>query len=74
MQPIDDAAIERYLDSEAWLGKAGAFGFQDGPAWIQLLEGSPTNVVGLPMEFLASTLANFPTPHFPASNALGGGR
>lgn len=63
MQPISDAEIEAYLDTELWIGKAGAFGFQDGPAWIQLNEGSATNVVGLPMEVLAEMLAEFGIRH-----------
>jgi septum formation protein len=61
MEPISDAEIESYLDSDQWMGKAGAFGFQDGPEWIELREGSPTNVVGLPMELLASMLDDFKT-------------
>ena len=50
MQPISDEEIEIYIDTEKWQGKAGAFGYQDGNDWITLLEGSESNVVGLPME------------------------
>jgi septum formation protein len=56
MEPISDQELEAYLDTEQWVGKAGAFGFQDGPPWLELREGSPTNVVGLPMELLETTL------------------
>lgn len=59
MQSITDSELEEYLDSEQWIGKAGAFGFQDGPKWIELVEGSATNVVGLPMELLAKMLIEF---------------
>ena len=59
MEPISDEKLEAYLDTDLWIGKAGSFGFQDGPDWIQLLEGSATNVVGLPMEVLAEMLAEF---------------
>ncbi len=59
MQSITDNEMEAYLDSELWIGKSGAFGFQDGPSWIQLHEGSETNVVGLPMEVLAEMLNEF---------------
>lgn len=59
MDPLSDALIEQYLDSGAWEGKAGAFGFQDGLDWVHLLEGSATNVVGLPMELLADMMATF---------------
>lgn len=56
MDAIDDSELEAYLDTDQWVGKAGAFGFQDGPDWIHLRTGSPTNVVGLPMELLADSL------------------
>jgi len=57
MEPITDAELEAFLDTEQWVGKAGAFGFQDGPNWIRLESGSESNVVGLPMEMLATMLA-----------------
>ena len=52
MEPISDDKLETYLDSNAWQGKAGAFGFQDRLDWIQIVAGSESNVVGLPMELL----------------------
>jgi septum formation protein len=58
MEPISDEQLQTYLDSEQWVGKAGAFGFQDGPAWIRLEQGSSSNVVGLPMEMLARMLVD----------------
>ena len=48
-----------HLDSGQWEGKAGAFGFQDGLDWVQILEGSESNVVGLPMELLARMVREF---------------
>lgn len=57
MEPISDKQLETYLDTDQWVGKAGAFGFQDGPDWIRLEQGSATNVVGLPMETLEKMLA-----------------
>jgi septum formation protein len=59
MESISDQEMEAYLDTEQWMGKAGAFGFQDGPEWIALTGGSATNVVGLPMELLERMLQNF---------------
>jgi len=50
MQPISDGEIETYLDTDLWQGKSGAFGYQDGNDWIEVLEGSESNVVGLPLE------------------------
>ena len=61
MEPITDDQLETYLDTEQWVGKAGAFGFQDGPNWIRLDKGSESNVVGLPMELLQTMLAELPT-------------
>jgi septum formation protein len=53
MAPISDEQLEEYLSSGLWEGKAGAFGYQDRLGWLEILEGSETNVVGLPMELLA---------------------
>jgi len=50
MLPISDDELETYLDTEMWQGKSGAFGYQDGNDWITILEGSESNVVGLPLE------------------------
>jgi septum formation protein len=56
MEPISDKELEAYLDTEQWIGKSGAFGFQDGPPWLDLRDGSASNVVGLPMELLDNML------------------
>ena len=45
------------LESGAWEGKAGAFGYQDRLGWVHVVDGSETNVVGLPMELLAEMLS-----------------
>lgn len=44
----DEAALQRYLDSGQWVGKAGAYGIQD-PAqdFIALREGELDTVIGL---------------------------
>jgi septum formation protein len=57
MAPITDEDLEQYLETDAWEGKAGAFGYQDGLPWIEILAGSASNVVGLPMELLERMLA-----------------
>ncbi len=61
MDHVSDEYLRLYLDSDAWQGKAGAFGFQDGLDWIHIVEGSESNVVGLPMELLAQMLAEIRT-------------
>lgn len=60
MDSLPASAIEAYLDTNGWEGKAGAFGFQDELDWVHLLDGSASNVVGLPMELLAKMLAELP--------------
>lgn len=57
MDPIMDEQLHEYLDSEAWQGKAGAFGYQDGLDWVHLVQGSESNVVGLPMERLGELVS-----------------
>lgn len=59
MQSLDEATICGYLDSGRWQGKAAGFGYQDGNDWLAVVQGSDSNVVGLPMERLAQLLTNF---------------
>ncbi|MCP4251547.1 MAG: septum formation protein Maf [bacterium] len=57
MREIPDEALDAYLATGAWRGKAGAYGIQDrGDAFVERIDGSFTNVVGLPMERLTSML------------------
>jgi septum formation protein len=57
MAELSDAALEEYLAGDGWVGKAGAFGYQDRPGWLAIVEGSESNVVGLPLALLARMLA-----------------
>lgn len=41
------------------LDKAGAYGFQDSREIVERMDGSETNVIGLPMEALQDQLDNF---------------
>lgn len=60
MKALADSEIEAYLDTGEWAGKAGAYGIQDrGDAFVERIEGSFTNVVGFPMEMIASMLARW---------------
>ena len=56
MDNVADEWLEEYLNTDGWEGKAGAFGYQDGLDWVHIVEGSESNVVGLPMELLAKML------------------
>jgi septum formation protein len=58
MDPLSAEQIEEYLAGGQWEGKAGAFGYQDQLGWVHVLQGSESNVVGLPLELLAEMLAS----------------
>jgi septum formation protein len=48
---LDDAMIEEYLRKVHVLDKAGAYALQEhGALLVERVEGSRTNVIGLPME------------------------
>lgn len=57
MDRLSPQQLDEYLAGGQWEGKAGAFGYQDRLGWVHIVEGSPSNVVGLPMELLAQMLA-----------------
>ncbi len=58
---VSDDALQQYLNTDKWQGKAGAFGYQDGWDWLHIVHGSSSNVVGLPLEALAEMLADIET-------------
>ena len=62
----DDPSVrEEYLAGGDWAGKAGAYGIQDiGDRLVERLEGSFTNVIGLPVRAVAGLLrgAGFSVP------------
>lgn len=54
---LTEAQIARHIAGGSWEGKAGAYGIQEkGDAFVERIEGSLTNVMGLPMELLAHLL------------------
>lgn len=54
------ADIDAYVASGEALGKAGAYAIQEtGDRFVKSVDGSFTNVVGLPMEAIAEMLADF---------------
>lgn len=58
MRRISETELESYLDSGAWNGKAGAYGIQDqDDPFVESIDGSFSNVVGLPMELLQRMLS-----------------
>ncbi len=57
MRPMRRQEIEAYIQSGEWKGKAGAYAIQEtADRFIEKLEGSFTNVVGLPMELMFDML------------------
>ncbi len=56
MGPLSTEFLDWYLASGLWRGKAGACGFQDERLPLHLVAGSPSNVVGLPLELLREML------------------
>jgi septum formation protein len=51
--PIDQAPLEKYLDSLEWQEKAGSYAFQGGAqVFIRQVEGSYSTVIGLPIDLV----------------------
>ncbi|MBN1360765.1 MAG: septum formation protein Maf [Sedimentisphaerales bacterium] len=56
-RPLTEQQIAQHIAGGGWQGKAGAYGIQDtGDAFVDRLDGSLTNVMGLPMELLQRLL------------------
>ncbi len=66
-RPLSPQEIEGYLDTNEWEGKAGAYAIQGiAGAFVRELQGSYTNVVGLPItEVVMALLRRKVIPHFP---------
>ena len=53
--------IAEHINSESWRDKAGAYAIKEnGDEFVQRIEGSLTNVMGLPMELLQQLLTRIP--------------
>ena len=60
MRPMNPGELDDYLRGRGWEGKAGAYGIQDeGDRFVTVVEGSFSNVVGLPVELVIDMLAAF---------------
>ncbi len=54
MRPMSEAELDAYIAGCGWRDKAGAYAIQEGgDRFIERLEGSESNVVGLPVELVA---------------------
>jgi len=58
MRAWSERELAEYLDSGQWAGKSGAYGltWPDDP-FVTAISGSPSNVIGVPLERLAQVLA-----------------
>ncbi len=58
---LSDELIDEYVKSKAPLDKAGAYGIQDNKNFplVDRIEGSLSNVIGLPIEDIKSHLKNY---------------
>ena len=60
MRDLTVAQLDAYLDSGQWQSKAGAYGIQDkADPFVERIQGSFSNVVGLPIEMLGDMLTAF---------------
>jgi septum formation protein len=58
MVPLSDAELDTYLQTRLWEGCSGAYAIQmPHDPYLNVVEGSVSNVIGLPMESLARALA-----------------
>ena len=56
---LTEDQIAEHIRKEDWKGKAGAYGIQEtGDEFVERIEGSFTNVIGLPMELSERLLAS----------------
>ncbi len=56
---LTEQQIQEHIAGGSWEGKAGAYGIQEtGDEFVERIEGSFTNVMGLPMERVEGLLSN----------------
>jgi nucleoside triphosphate pyrophosphatase len=54
----DDAALDRYVATGEWQGRAGGYAIQgEGSALVERIDGDYLNVVGLPLDRLRTLLS-----------------
>lgn len=58
LRPMTEEEVQAYVDSGEWIGKAGAYAIQESAdRFVEKVEGSYSNVVGLPMEMVGRMFA-----------------
>jgi len=62
-KPMTAKQIARHIEGGTWRDKAGAYAIQEtGDEFVEKIEGSLTNVMGMPMELLESLLERLGIP------------
>lgn len=56
MAPMSPAQLDEYIATRQWVGCSGAYAIREQGDPLLTVEGSVTNVIGLPMESLAARL------------------
>ena len=57
MKRLSDSEIKCYIETNEWIGKAGAYGIQgSAEKFIQFISGSYSNIVGLPLNQVYGSL------------------
>jgi len=57
--PLSEEEIHNYLANDEWEGRAGAYSINDKASmFIEKIEGSPSNVAGLPIQKIFKILKN----------------
>lgn len=63
--PVGDEVLRRYIATGEPMDKAGAYAIQGrAGAFVARIEGSPTNVIGLPLEVLTEVFEQLELPLF----------
>ena len=63
-QQLSDAELDAYLATRLWQGCSGAYALQgENDPFVRVVRGSPSNVVGLPMESLERGLGLMASRH-----------
>jgi septum formation protein len=57
MKAMSDAELDEYIRTRQWVGCSGAYAIREDGDPLLTVDGSVTNVVGLPMESLAEFLS-----------------
>ena len=57
---VSPAEIEHYLETRSWKNHSGSYAIEEeNDPWVQISQGSITNVIGLPLESLLFNLGKF---------------